>query len=103
MGDRYVNSDAKKKIIYIDSTNIYGRSMSQPLPYDEIEMWHGRPDLYTNKLQEILKTPDDSDIGYFIEVDLRYPDKIKEKTKNFPFCPENKVIHKDNYNDYSKR
>ena len=34
-----------------------------------------------------------------MEVDLRYPDKIKEKTKNFPFCPENKIIHKDKYND----
>ena len=73
--------------------------MSQPLPYDEIQMWHGHPDLYMNKLQEILNTPDDSDIGYFIEVDLTYPNKIKEKTKNFPFCPENKIIHNDEYND----
>ena len=45
--------------------------MSQLLPYDEIEMWHGRPDLYMNKLKEILITSDDSDIGYFFEVDLR--------------------------------
>ena len=34
-----------------------------------------------------------------MEVDLIYPDNIKEKTKNFPFCPENKIIHKDQYND----
>ena len=45
---------------------------------------------------------DDSDIGYFAEVDVRYPDNIKEKTKNFPFCPENKIIDKDKYNDYMK-
>ena len=44
--------------------------MSQALPYDEIEMWHGHLDLYMNKLREILNTPDDSDNGYFIEVDL---------------------------------
>ena len=73
--------------------------MSQPLPYDEIEMWHGHRDLYKNWLEEILNTSDDSDIGYFTEVDLRYPDKIKEKTKNLPFCPENKIIQKDKYND----
>ena len=78
MGDRYVNSDENKKIIYMDSTNIYGHSMSQPLPYDVIEMRHGHPDLYMNKLQKILYTPDDSDIGYFIEVDLRYSDNIKD-------------------------
>ena len=52
-------------------------------------------DLYMNKLEEILNTLDDSGIGYFIEIDLNYPDNIKEKTENFPFCPENKVIHKD--------
>ena len=66
--------------------------MSQPLPYDEIEMWHGDPGLYINKLEEILNTPDDRDIGYFFEVDLKYPDKIKEKTKTFPFSPENKLF-----------
>ena len=32
MGDRYVKSDENKKIIYIDATNLYGHSLSQPLP-----------------------------------------------------------------------
>ena len=77
--------------------------MSQMLPYDGIEMWHGHPDFYMNKLEEILITPDDSDIGYFIEADLNYPDNIKEKTKNFPFCPENKHIPKAKYNDFLNR
>ena len=66
-------------------------------------MWHGHPDLYMNWLEEILNTPDDSDVGYIVEVDLRYPDRIKEKTKNFPFCPENKIIDKDKYNGYMKK
>ena len=38
MGDRYVKSDENKKIIYMDATILYGHSMSQMLPYDEIEM-----------------------------------------------------------------
>ena len=63
MGDRCKKSDDNKKIIYKDSTNLYGHSMSQLLPFDEIEMWHCHPDLYMNKLEEILNTPDDSDIG----------------------------------------
>ena len=103
MGDRYVNSDENKKILYMDATNLYGHSMSQMLPYDEIKMWHGHPGKYWNWLEEILNTPDDSDIGYFLEVDLKYPDNIKEKTKNFPFCPENKKIDPDKYNDYMKK
>ena len=103
MGDRYVKSDENKKISYMDATNLYGHSMSQFLPYDEIEMWHGHPDKYWNWLEEILNTPDDSDIGYFLEVDLKYPDNIKEKTKHFPFCPENKKINPNKYNDYMNK
>ena len=100
MGNRYVKSDENNKIIYADATNLYGHSMSQFLPYDEIEMWHGHPDKYWNWLDEILNTPDDSEIGYFLEVDLKYPDNIKQKTKYFPFCPENKKINPDKYNEY---
>ena len=43
-----------------------------------------------NILLSIINTPDDSEIGYFFECDLPYPDNIKEKTKFFPFCPQNK-------------
>ena len=57
----------------------------------------------SRSLEEILKTPDNSDIGYFIEVDLRYPNNIEEKTKNFPCCPGNKNIPKDKYKDYMRK
>ena len=103
MGDRHVKSDENKKILFMDATNLYGHSMSQMLPYDEAEKWHGDPDKYWNWLDEILNTPDDADIGYFLEVDLKYPDNIKEETKHFPFCPENEKINPDKYNDYMKK
>ena len=45
MGDRYVKSDINKKTLYFGATKLYGNSKSQPLPYDEIEKWHGDPDL----------------------------------------------------------
>ena len=66
-------------------------------------MWHGHPDLYMNKLERTLNTPDDGDIGYFIEVYLKYSDNIIEKIKNFPFDPENKIIDKEKYNNYLKK
>ena len=94
MGDRYVKSDENKKILYMDSTNLYGHSMSQFLPYDEIKF---EKDIC---LEKILNTPDDNDIGYFLEIDLKYPDNIKQKTKYFPFCPENKKINPNKYNEY---
>ena len=82
-GDRYIKSDKNKKILYIDANNLYGWAMSKSLPYDEIKL-----DNIVN-LEDILNTRDDSDIGHFGEVDLKYPDNIKQKTKNFPFAPEN--------------
>ena len=84
MGDRYVKSDEKKKIVYVDANNLYGWAMSGYLPYDEIKFGKNV------KLEELLKIPDDSDIGYFIEVDLKYPDNIQDRTKYFPFAPQYK-------------
>ena len=96
MGDRYIKSDENKKILYVDANNLYGHSMSEPLPYDEIKFDNNI------KIEDMLNTPDDSDIGYFVEVDLIYPDKIKQKTKKFPFAPVNKKIIPDDYNEYMK-
>ena len=100
MGNRYVKSDEDNNQLYIDATNLYGHSMSQLLPYDEIEMWHGDPNKYWRWLDININTPDDSEIGYFLEVDLKYPDNIKQKTKYFPFCPENKKINPKKFNKY---
>ena len=93
MGDRYVKSD-EKKILYADANNLYGWAMSEYIFYDEIKFDK------SVKLVEILNTPVDSDIGYFIEVDLKYPDNKKHKTENSPFAPENKEIIPDNFRDY---
>ena len=96
VGDRYMKSDENKKILYVDADNLYGHSMSQPLPFDEIKFDQNV------KLEGILNTPDDNDIGYFVEVNLSYPDNIKQKTKNFPFAPVNKKIYPEKFNDYLK-
>ena len=82
--------------MYIDANNLYGHSMSQYLPYDEIKFDNNI------KLEDILNTPGNSDIGYFIEVDLNYLNNMKERTKNFPCAPMNKKIDPDNFNDYMK-
>ena len=89
--------------MYINAIILYCLAKSESLPFDEIEMLHGHPDLYKNKLEEIIKTPDDSDIGYFPDFELRCLHNIKEKTEKFPFCPEKKIIPKDKYNDCMKK
>ena len=57
-------------MLYKDANNLYGWAMSQMLPYDENENWHGHPGLNVKKLEDILSTFEDSDFGYFIEVDF---------------------------------
>ena len=37
MTNRYDKSDDNKKMLYIDANNLYGHSVSQMLPYDEIK------------------------------------------------------------------
>ena len=69
----------KKKIIFTDATSLYGHSMSQVLPYDESEMWNGHLDLYMDKLEELLKTPDNSDIGYFVGAELNNSENKKKR------------------------
>ena len=95
MGDRYVKSNKNKNILYVDANNLYGFAMSQSLPYDNIKF-----ETENICIEEILNTPDDSDIGYFLEVDLEYPHNIRQKTKHFPFAPENKSISKKNFTPY---
>ena len=92
MDDRCIISNDSKKIFYIITNNFYGHSMSQQSPSDEIDFDRNF------ELEDILNSPDDSDIDYFVEVDLKYPDEIKEK--NSPFCPENKNSSKAKFSNH---
>ena len=94
MGDRHVKMDEKEKMFYIDSNVVYGCTMSQSLLCDEKNF------VKIFKLENILKTPCYSDIGYFVECDLKHPDEKKRKTKIFPICPENKTSFQDKFSDY---
>ena len=86
MGDCYKNSDENKKILFVEVNNFYGWAVSERLRYDENKFDKNF------KLEDIMNTPDGSRIGYFIEVDIKYPDETKLETEFFPFCPENEKI-----------
>ena len=88
MGDRHVQSDENKQILNIDANNLYGWAMSQYLPIDEFEKLNFPEEYELEQIvEDLLQIPDDNEYGFFIECDLLYPAEIKEKTKNFPFCP----------------
>ena len=54
----------RKTKLYKDSNNLYDWALSETLLYDEIKFDKGV------KLEDFLKTPDDSDIGFFFECDF---------------------------------
>ena len=54
-------------------------------------------------LEDIINTPDDSDFGYFLEVDLKYLHNIRQKIKHFTIAPENKIISGNDFDDYKKK
>ena len=86
MGDRHVQSDENKQILYIDAKTLYGWAMSQYLPTGEFKKLQLPENFSQDQLvEDLLQIPDDNEYGYFIECDLEYPVEINEKTKNFPF------------------
>ena len=43
-------------------------------------------------LQRILKTPDDDDTGFIVEVDCSYPDHLHDLHSDFPLAPTKEAI-----------
>jgi hypothetical protein len=83
-------------LMYWDANNLYGWAMSQSLPYTA-------PEFEQNvKLDDVLKTPDNSKIGYIVECDLSFPVELHDKFKEFPPCPENLLPELNNFSDYQK-
>ncbi|XP_046399469.1 uncharacterized protein LOC124165964 [Ischnura elegans] len=74
-------------LIYLDANNLYGWALSRPLPHSKFR-W--LTDKEINNL--IVKNiPDDSQVGYILEVDLSYPDSLHDNHNDLPLCPENKI------------
>ncbi len=92
-----VNGDVRPDdnyIIYLDANNLYGWAMSQYLPYKNIRL---NKDI---KLEDILKTPDNNDVGYIVECNLQFPKHLHKKFKEFVPCPELTIPQEEWMSDY---
>ena len=75
----YDKSIESSYLMYLDANNLYGWAMSQKLPVNGFK-WEN--DLSRFNEDFIKKCNENSDIGYFFEVDVEYPKKLfylKEK------------------------
>jgi hypothetical protein len=50
-----------------------------------------------------LQTHDDSPKGYIVEVDLEFPQRLRDKFKEIPPCPDSLTPKMEWFNDYQKR
>ena len=83
--------DLNKFIMYLDANNLYGYSMSKPLPYKNFKWSNNDLTLDPNNLQT----------GIY-EVDIEIPEELHDKFKNYPLCPEIKSIIEDMLSEYQK-
>ena len=71
---------------YLDANNLYRWAMSQKLPLNSF-MWYD--DYLSDFNKEFIKNCDEnSDEGYFLEVDIEYPKKLWSSHKELPFLLE---------------
>jgi hypothetical protein len=94
--NNYDSSKPSSYISYLDMNNLYGCAMSDYLPYEIIGFDNNI------KLEDILNTPINNDIGYFVEVDIHLPNELHNKFKDYPLFPENKKVDYDKLSDYQK-
>ena len=52
---------------------------------------------------DIMSITDKSPIGYFLEVDLEYPDQLHELHNDFPLAPEKIAVSSDMLSKYCKK
>ena len=76
---------------YLDANNLYGWAMSQKLPVSGFK-WKKNITKFT---EEFIKNYDqDSNKGYILEVDVKYPKKLHDLHSDLPFLPERMKIDK---------
>ena len=78
-------------LMYSDANNLYGWAMSQKLPVNGFK-WEN--DLSRFNENFIKNYNENSDVGYFLEVDVEYPKKLFSSHKDLPFLPERKKLEK---------
>ncbi len=83
----FQESEEKTFGAFSDVTSIYAGTMTKPLPIGGFK-W------VTDSvpLDQILSTPADSAVGYYVEVDLRYPQNLHDIHNDFPLAPEKRVV-----------
>ena len=81
---------------YLDKNNLPGWAMSEYLPYEEFEWLQNVDEL------DVMSINEKGDVGYILEVDLKYPDKLHELHNDYPLAPEKIAVTNNMLSKYCK-
>ena len=101
----YDKNEESSYLKYWEVNNLYGWAMSDKLPVNKFE-WIEETTQFNEDF--IKNYNEERDEGYFLEVDVQYPEKLHELHNDLPFLTERKKIKKveklvTNSYDYLKK
>ena len=101
--NKYVKNRNPEKpssyIIYKDANNLYGKAMVQSLPVSDFK-WVEEKDVQSF---DVMSVEDDADTGYFLEVDLGYPEQLHDLHSDYPLAPEKMLISHEMLSPYQQQ
>ena len=93
----YDSNKPSTSIAYLDKNNLYGWAMSKYLPYREFK-WFKKN---VGEL-DVMSINKKSDVGYILEVDLKYPKELHKLNNDYPLAPEKLAVTNDMLSKYCK-
>ena len=85
------DNDKNKPKVYINyhgMNNLYGHAMSQYLPYGDFK----QVEVNDETVNRIFDKSSNSSHGYFLQVDLDYPENLHDYHNDYSMAPEKRKI-----------
>lgn len=88
-----------RQIVYLDAVSLYGWAMSQSLPKGNFR-WLSSRDIAQFDVRQIdAHAP----VGYFLEIDIDYPEELHTKHSDLPLLPEQVKVAPAQWSGYMHR
>lgn len=99
MPDTYDPSKDSSYLIYQDCNNLYGYSMSMPLPTGDFRFLTDEE----KSVFEVMSIQSDEDKGYMLEVDLEYQPELHDLHSDYLLAHETKPVTDEMLSSYSSK
>jgi len=105
MGKMFNSKQPTSFISYLDCNNLYGNSMVQPLP---VNGFHFLSQNECDHIEKNLSTwvaglKNDDPTGYYLEVDLHYPNTVHDNLNDYPPAPCSRRTQEDEFSPHQRR